>query len=227
MNYLGSNAVSAEDFGRRLLRWFEKNKRDYFPWRKTKDPYKILVAEMMLQKTTSRQVAELFDRFLEKYPSPASLANAPITDIEAEITPLGMEHRRALRFKQWAQIIVKKYAGKVPGSKVALVSLPGVGDYIANAVLCLAYDENVALLDTNVVRVLQRFFGITSMKARARTDKALWKTYQQMIPRERARDFNLAVLDFGALVCTAKNPKHKVCPLSAMCQYVKNNRGKI
>ena len=221
MNYPGSKAVSAENFAERLLAWFEKNKRDYLPWRKTKDPYKILVAEMMLQKTTSKQVAKLFNRFLERYPSPASLADAPVADIEAEITPLGMEHRRALRFKQWAEIIVKKYAGKVPRSKDALVSLPGVGDYIANAILCLAYNENVALLDTNVVRVLQRFFGITSTKARARTDKALWKTYQQMIPKGKARDFNLAVLDFAALVCTAKNPKHKICPVNGMCRFIK------
>lgn len=221
MNYLGDKAVSAEDFAEKLLRWYQENKRDYFPWRKTKDPYKILIAEMMLQKTTSKQVAKLFDKFVEKYPSPASLADAPVADIEAEITPLGMEHRRALRFKQWAQRIVEEYAGKVPRSKDALISLPGVGDYIANAILCLAYNDNVPLLDTNVVRVLQRFFGITSTKARARTDKALWKTYQQMVPKGNARDFNLAVLDFAALICTARNPKHKICPVNDMCQFMK------
>ena len=219
--------MSAEDFAERLLSWYEQNKRDYLPWRKTKDPYKVLVAEMMLQKTTSNQVARLFDGFVEKYPSPASLADAPVADIEAEITPLGMEHRRALRFKQWAQIIVEKYAGKVPRRKDALTSLPGVGDYIANAVLCLAYDENVALLDTNVVRVLQRFFGITSAKARARTDKALWKTYQRMIPEGKARDFNLAVLDFAALVCTAKNPQHKICPVNDMCHFIKESGAEV
>lgn len=215
--------MSVENFAERLLAWFERNKRD-FPWRRTRDPYKILVAEMMLQKTTSKQVAKLYDGFIEKYPSPASLANVAVSDIEAEIMPLGMEHRRALRFKRLAEIIVKKHAGEVPRNKNALVLLPGVGNYIANAVLCLGYDENVAMLDTNVVRVLQRFFGITSTKARARTDKALWKAYQQMIPKGKARDFNLAVLDFAALVCAAKNPKHEICPVSGSCKLTKNRR---
>jgi A/G-specific adenine glycosylase len=206
--------MSAENFAEKILVWYKKNRRDHLPWRKTRDPYKILIAEMMLRKTTSKQVAKLFDRFLEKYPS-------RVSEIEAEITPLGMEHKRALRLKQCAQIIVERYAGEVPKSKDALLSMPGIGDYIANAVLCLAEDKNVALLDTNVIRVLQRFFGITSTKARARTDKALWKAYQQMIPEGKARDFNLAVLDFAAIICTSKNPKHKICPVNDACQYVK------
>jgi A/G-specific adenine glycosylase len=212
--------MSVEIFVQRLLIWFKKNKRDYLPWRKTRDPYKILVAEIMLQKTTSKQVAKLFERFVEKYPSPACLANATVTDIEAEIRPLGMEHKRAKRLKKLAQIIVEKYAGEVPRNKAALVSLPGVGDYIANAVLCLAYDANVPLLDTNVIRVLQRALGVTSTKARARTDKALWKKYQQIIPKGKARDFNLAVLDFAAIICTAKNPNHDVCPVADICRFL-------
>ena len=116
---------------------------------------------------------------------------------------------------------MEKYAGKIPKTRNALISLPGIGDYIANAVLCLAYNEDLALLDTNVVRVLQRVFGITSSKARARTDKVLWKAYKEMIPKGKARDFNLAVLDFAATVCTARNPKHKICPVNDVCQFIK------
>lgn len=217
----GRLTVSADDFARKLLIWYEGNKRDYFPWRRTRDPYKILVAEMMLQKTTSKQVIGVFDRFLEKYPSLASLANASVTEIEAEITSLGMEHRRAKRFKKWAEEIVRRYNSQVPCGKEELISLPGVGEYIANAVLCLAYDEDVPLLDTNVVRVLGRVFRIRSMKARARTDRALWKTYKMMIPKGKSRDFNLAMLDFAALICTAKNPRHEICPMSKLCQFVK------
>ena len=213
--------MSTESFAEELLTWYAKNKRD-FSWRRTKDPYKILVAEMMLQKTTSKQVAELFDRFIEEYPSPEALAKASISEIEEMITPLGIEHRRAYRFKNWAQEIVEKHDGQVPRRKKELTSLHGVGDYIANAVLCLAYDENEPLLDANAVRVLQRFFGIKSPKARARTDKALWETYGKMIPNGKARDFNLAVIDFAALVCTAKNPKHDVCPVSRACQFIKS-----
>ena len=217
---VSADLSTAPEFIQKLLAWYNENKRD-FGWRRTKDPYRILVAEMMLQKTTSKQVDELYDRFLQKYPTPLSLANASLSEIEDCIRPLGMEHRRAPKFKQLAQIIVEKYAYKVPRSKDALISLPGVGEYIANAVLCLAYNEDVALLDTNVVRVLERFFGITSEKARARTDKTLWKTYQKIIPKGKARDFNLAVLDFAALICTAKNPKHNVCPVRNCCQFMK------
>lgn len=207
-------------FLEKLLAWYEKNKRE-FSWRRTDDPYKILVAEMMLQKTTSKQVAGLFDKFIEKYPSPASLTNASLAEIEELITPLGMEHEKAKRFKEWAQELVTKFDGRIPRNRKNLISLSGVGDYIANAVLCLAYNENVPLLDTNVVRVLQRVFGMKSMKARVRRDKSLWKVYEGMIPKGRAKNFNLAVIDFAALVCKARNPKHDVCPIKDICELYK------
>jgi len=149
------------------------------------------------------------------------LARAPLAEIEAKLTPLGMEHKRARRFKKWAQEIQQRHNGKVPRNKKELISLPGVGDYIANAVLCLAYEEDVPLLDANAIRVLQRVFGVRSTKARARTDKAVWKAYEGIMPRGKARDFNLAVIDFASLICTAKNPKHDVCPLKDLCQFVK------
>ena len=205
-------------FAEKLFAWYENNRRN-FSWRKTNDPYRILVAEMMLQKTTSRQVAELFDKFVEKYPSPQFLANAPLAEIEDLITPLGMEHKKARRFKKWAEELVSKFSGKVPHSKGDLISLPGVGEYIANAVLCLAYNEDVPLLDTNVARVLQRVFRLGSTKARARTDKSLWRAYEAMIPKGKAKNFNLAVIDFAAMICTARNPKHDICPIKDICQF--------
>lgn len=212
--------LSIEIFANKLLAWYEKNKRD-FSWRRTKDPYRILVAEMMLQKTTSKQVAELFDRFIEKYPTPETLAKASLSEIKEIITPLGMEHRRAYRFKRWAEEIVNEYYGKIPDNRRALLALTGVGDYIANSVLCLGYGKELPLLDTNIVRVLSRIFSIRSSKARARTDRKLWDTVERMIPKGKAREFNLGLVDFGALVCVAKNPKCSVCPMTDFCLYFK------
>lgn len=114
---------------------------------------------------------------------------------------------------------MNKYDGKIPDNRRDLLALTGVGDYIANSVLCLGYGKELPLLETNIVRVLNRVFGIKSSKARARTDKELWDTVQRMIPKGNAREFNLGLVDFGALVCVAKNPKCKICPMSDFCLY--------
>jgi A/G-specific adenine glycosylase len=212
-------------FAEKLLEWFAKNRRD-FSWRNTRDPYKIFVAEMMLQKTTSRQVADLFERFIKKYPSSSSLAKARVSEIKELITPLGMELIRANRFKKCAKKIVDEFGGKIPDNRIDLLALPGVGDYIANSILCIAFDKELPLLDTNIVRVLTRVFGIESSKARARTDKELWDKVARLIPKGKARDFNLGIIDFGALVCLAKNPKCNICPMSKFCLYFKE-AGKI
>ena len=204
-------------FTERILEWYEHNKRDYLFWRNTKDPYYILVSEMMLQKTTVKQVQNLIKRFLDRFPTPKALANASVEEIRELITPLGMEHKRAVRYKKWAEIVVEKYGGQIPDSEKELLSLPGVGQYMANSVLCLAFGKEVSLLDTNIVRILERVFDIRSDKARARTDKKLWDFVRNITPRGRAREMNLALLDHGALVCTAKNPKHLVCPVRSLC----------
>jgi len=208
-----------------ILKWYEHNKRDYLFWRKTENSYYILVSEMMLQKTTVKQVQSLIHKFIERFPTPKHLASASVKEIEELITPLGMEHKRAVRYKKWAVIVVERYGGQIPDSEKALISLPGVGQYMANSVLCLAFGKDVPLLDTNIVRILKRVFNIKSNKARARTDKKLWDFVKNITPRGRAREMNLALLDHGALVCTAKNPRHLICPVRDLCiAYEKNSR---
>jgi len=208
-------------FTTRLLAWFETHAR-FFPWRETRDPYKILVAEMMLRKTTAGQVQTIFHTFFDKYPSPIFLARATPSEIEDSIRPLGLEHRRADLLKKLAKNIVEKHNGKVPGVNEKLRSLPGVGQYTANAVLCLAYGRDLPLLDTNFIRILERVFRIKSLKARARMDESLWRLASKLIPKGKGREFNLAVLDFGALVCRARHPTHDVCPLNDFCLYYSN-----
>jgi A/G-specific adenine glycosylase len=202
----------------RLLEWFEKSGRD-FSWRRTDDPYRVLVAEMMLQKTTATQVSRLFDAFIREYPDPRALAEANESEVEAGIRPLGMEHKRAVRLKKSAQAIVNEFGGRVPESREDLLSLSGVGDYVANAVLILAFKRDLPLLDTNIARVLGRVFEIKPSKARARTDRDLWRKIGEMVPKGKARQFNLGLVDFGALVCLSRNPKCGVCPMVEFCLY--------
>jgi A/G-specific adenine glycosylase len=207
-----------------ILEWYEHNKRDNLFWRRTKNPYYILVSEMMLQKTTVNQVQGIIQQFIKKFPTPKHLASASVEEIERLITPLGMEHRRAARFKKWAVIVVEKYGGKIPDSEEELVSLPGVGRYMANSVLCLAYGREVPILDTNIVRILQRVFDIKSEKARARTDEKLWSFVGRITPIGKSRDLNLSLLDHGALVCTAKKPKCDACPVNDLCTAFRNGK---
>ena len=207
-----------------ILKWYEQNKRDYLFWRNTKNPYYILVSEMMLQKTTVKQVRGLIHKFIEQFPTPKDLAQASVEEIEELITPLGMEHKRAVRYKKWALIVLEKHGGQIPNSEKDLISLPGVGQYIANSVLCLGFGKDVPLLDTNIVRILERVFDIKSSKARARTDKKLWDFVRNITPSGKSRDVNLALLDHGALVCTAKNPKCTICPVNDNCTAYKEGK---
>jgi A/G-specific adenine glycosylase len=210
--------LRSKEFARRLSYWFRAHARD-FAWRKTKDPYQILVAEMMLQKTTSKQVSECFRRFIEKYPTTESLAKATISEIEEMIKPLGLEHVRAYRFKKWAEAVVDDHGGKIPKDRNELMQLAGVGNYIANSVLILAFDVDLPLLDTNAVRVLNRVLEIKSSKASATDDKELWRKVGQIIPKGKTREFNLGLIDFGALVCTARKPKCGICPMTDLCLF--------
>lgn len=202
-----------------LLEWFEKNNRNFLPWRQTRDPYRVLVAELMLQKTTVKQVEQIYPEFISKYPDALSLSRTEVEEIRKIITPLGMEHKRAPLFKKLAQSIVSVHQGKTPSDQSTLMSFEGVGRYIANAVLCLAFDADVPMLDTNVIRVLMRVFDLKIQRSRARKDKAIWSFLESMIPEGKGRDLNLAILDHGAKVCLPRRPLCNVCPVNAVCIY--------
>lgn len=214
-------------FVEELLKWFKKNNRNFLPWRQTKNPYSILVAEMMLQKTTVVQVERVFPNFISKYRTPASLSRAEVDEIKQIITPLGMEHRRAPLFKKLGQSIVAEYQGRIPSDRKGLMALEGVGQYIANAVLCLAFNEDVPMLDTNVIRVLIRFFDLKVQRARARKDKTIWEFLESMIPEGKGRDLNLALLDHGAQVCLPRKPLCERCPVNSICIYVSKQKKEV
>jgi len=208
---------NASIFAEKLLAWWTENKRD-FPWRRTDDPYKVLIAEMLLRKTTSRQVEKIYGGFADEFPTPIRLVQANVNYLKKLIEPLGMEHKRATLLKKLGKEIAEKHKGGVPSQLEELLALPGVGRYAASAVLCLAYGQKAAMVDTNAARVVMRFFGFKSTKARPKDDPSLWSFVESLIPSGRAKEFNLAILDFGAMVCTARNPKCGECIVRGLCR---------
>lgn len=208
-------------FAQQLLKWFGKNRRS-FPWRETSDPYKILVAEILLRKTDAGKVLDIYERFIEKYPDFATLTRGSGRRLKDFLRPLGLYRHRAQELQDLAQMVLTKYGGEIPQSREDLLELPGVGDYVANAILCFSFGKNLPLLDTNVIRVVTRVFSVESEKKRVREDPEMWLVVGKMLPRNKARDFNLAVLDLAAKVCLPKKPKCPICPINMICDYNHN-----
>ncbi|WP_197477091.1 hypothetical protein [Paenibacillus glucanolyticus] len=202
-----------------LKKWFEDSKRHY-PWRITNDPYHVLIAAFLLQQTHVRKVESVYYSLLSTFPTIEKLSNASETEVIDIISPIGLNYH-AGRLKAAAQIIQNNYIGKVPDNYDDLIQLPGVGEYIANAVLCYAYRQNTVPIDTNVIRLFCRYFGLISDKPRPRTDKLLASRIRNLYLNDlNYKTANLAVLDFAGLICTANNPSCTECPLNAHCFFL-------
>jgi A/G-specific adenine glycosylase len=202
-------------FRRRLLEWYRRNGRD-LPWRKTSDPYHILVSEVMLQQTQVDRVVPKYAEWLEKYPTLEALAAAPENDVSETWRPLGY-NIRPRRLHAIARESVARYGGQLPSDGETLRSFKGIGDYTAGAVLSFAFGQREAILDTNVARVLFRVFvGRGDLKAHAMR-RHLWDVSRAVLPRRQIFDFNQALMDFGATLCTARKPKCLVCPMRSGC----------
>ena len=216
--------LKKEFFVDALLKWHKINSRD-FPWRNTLDPYKILISEILLQKTRAENVVPVFNSFSKKYPSVEKLSAASYSELKNEIEILGLSNQRATKLQKLARILVDKYDGKVPDNKKELLELPGIGIYIANAVLCFAFGYDVPLLDTNIGRIIERVFSI-KVSGEERKKEKVWEMIAEFVPEGKAREYNYSLIDFGALVCTARNPKHNLCPLTEICEYYKSPKNK-
>ncbi|MDJ0724738.1 MAG: A/G-specific adenine glycosylase [Prochloraceae cyanobacterium] len=199
-----------------LKNWSNNNFRSY-PWRETRDAYAIFVAEFMLQKTAADTVVPVYRSFLGKYPNITSLASASIAEIAEILQPLGLFFR-AERLSRAARIILDKYDAIVSSSEQELLKLPGIGKYTARSICANAYGQSKAVLDTNVARILERFFGIQGEKIKSRC-KILWRAAEQVAPDRDVSRWNLTLLDFGAKVCTASKPKCELCPLAKECDF--------
>lgn len=214
-------SAESQPFRRTLLAWQRKYGRK-FPWRQTRNPYRVLIAELFLQKTQAKQVKPIYLEFLRRFPTVESLACAPPGKIRPAIWSLGLLGR-ARHLKEMARAVVSKFEGRIPNTESALLELKGVGRYAANAVLCFAFDQPRAVVDANVVRLLSRYFGIKPLKERAHADADLWEAAQSLIPKRGAKEYNWAVFDFAALVCTSRNPKCSECILRERCRWPNKN----
>jgi A/G-specific adenine glycosylase len=207
-----STLKRAPAFRRKLLAWYRAAARD-LPWRRTRDPYRILVSEFMLQQTQVSRVLDYYDRFLRRYPSLESLARATPRAVREAWDGLGY-YRRATNLHRLATEVVGRHGGTVPSDPDELRRLPGVGPYTAGAVAAFAYEKPVAAVDTNVRRVFRRVFSCQTAKE---TERAAL----ELQPRRGkvAWKFNQAVMELGALVCTARAPKCGHCPVNHLCNW--------
>ncbi|WP_104546405.1 A/G-specific adenine glycosylase [Chroococcidiopsis sp. TS-821] len=207
-------------FRQQLTIWADDNLRD-FPWRRTTDPYAIFVAEFLLQKTDAAKVVPIYETFLARYPTIESLSLASVTEVVTLLQPLGL-HFRAKRLCESVQKINAFYDGKIPDAEAQLLALPGVGKYTARSICAHAFGQQQVILDTNVARILERFFGLQGGRVKSRC-KILWKAAEQVAPHEEVGKWNLTLLDFGATVCTARKPHCGKCPLQEHCNYLRLN----
>lgn len=206
-------------FRRRLLTWYRANGRS-LPWRETDDPYHILVSEIMLQQTQVDRVLPKYHEWLERYPSLEALADAEDEDVVQTWRPLGY-NIRPRRLQAIAREAVAKYGGELPGDEETLLSFKGIGQYTAGAVMSFAFGKRAAILDTNVARVLFRvFIGKGEPKSHAMI-KHLWNISRAVLPHKHVFDFNQALMDLGATVCTARKPLCEACVMRRGCVYYK------
>ena len=199
-----------------LFTWYGRHGRD-LPWRKTDDPYHILVSEIMLQQTQVDRVLPKYAEWLDKYPSMEVLAEAPEQDVTKTWYPLGY-NIRPKRLQSIARESVAKYGGRLPSDEATLLSFKGIGAYTAGAIRSFAFRERAAILDTNVARVLFRVFVAKGDPKGHAMTRHLWAISETVMPYRQVFDFNQALMDFGAMICVARNPKCLVCPMAKSCR---------
>jgi A/G-specific adenine glycosylase len=201
---------------RSLLGWYAKTKRP-LPWRKTSDPYRILVVEVMSQQTQVERVMEYYDRFLKQFPDVHALARASTQRVLKVWEGLGY-YTRARNLHRAAQKIVREFGGQVPSGVEDLLTLPGCGPYTAAAVSSIAFNQPVPVLDGNVTRVLCRFFGIWDDPRKQATQKQLRALAEELMAKNKAREFNEALMELGARVCTPQSPRCDSCCWNFACE---------
>ncbi len=201
---------------RSLLAWYDRHGRD-MPWRRTRDPYPVWLSEVMLQQTRVATARPYYDAFLRRFPTLAALARARPADVLAAWAGLGY-YRRARHLHEAARAVVREHGGRVPGDATAFGALPGVGRYTTAAVLSICFDRPLAVLDGNVARVLSRLDAAPAAIRDPRGARWLWARAQSLVPMRRPGDWNQAMMELGATVCTPRSPRCAVCPLRRHCR---------
>ena len=202
---------------RKVIKWFGTHGRD-FPWRNTNDPYRVLIAEILLRRTTASAVSRVFAEFIDRFDSIERLARAREATIERALSSLGLQSRRAHELKKMASFIYKEHSGTIPMNHEGLLALPGVGDYIASAVSNFAFGEPVPLVDGNVIHFVSRVFGIPF---KGPTDSKAWEFMKDFGGKQQEAKLYWGIIDLVATICLRKNPRCSICPLSEVCLYSK------
>ena len=209
------HALPVQSIHRSVLQWYHRRRRS-FPWRTTHNPYSILLSEILLQQTQTDRVIAFYTRWLKKFPSFRSLARASVSNVLREWSGLGY-NSRALRFHRLASIVVSDYASQLPSDAALLQSLPGIGKYTAHAVACFAFGRHVPVVDVNIRRILTRITRTVRDSGATMSEHDAWNHAARMLPRNRAYDWNEALMDLGAMICTARRPLCTQCPLKKYC----------
>lgn len=206
----------------RLVPWYRRHRRD-LPWRRTRDPYAVLVSEIMLQQTRVTTVVPYYERWMKAFPDVRALARARLDRVLRHWAGLGY-YSRARNLHKAAQVIVTEHGTTVPSDLHSLRKLPGVGRYTAGAVASIAFNQPAPIVDGNVIRVLSRLFCLTADTTKSEVRERLWALAARIIPGAEAGDFNQAVMELGALVCVPGEPKCELCPLAKACEGRRRNK---
>ena len=212
----GAGPPRERDFARRVIRWQRRAGRHDLPWQGTRDPYRVWLAEVMLQQTQVSTVVDYYRRFLGRYPNVATLAAASIDDVLALWSGLGY-YSRARHLHRCAQVVVAEHGGRFPASAADLVRLPGIGRSTAAAIAAFCFGERAAILDGNVKRVLARALGFGQDLAIAAHERELWLRAEALMPTRDVDVYTQGLMDLGATVCLARAPRCEACPLVRDC----------
>jgi A/G-specific adenine glycosylase len=210
-----TSGPSAERVRRRLLDWYGRSRRD-LPWRRVRDPYAIWVSEVMLQQTRVATVIPYYERFLARFPTLTALARAEESEVLAAWQGLGY-YRRARALHRGARAVAADHGGSLPRDLEGLRAIPGIGPYTAGAIASIAFDTPAPVVDGNVTRVLCRLYALGGDPAKNPLRAELWRRAAQLVPAARASDFNQALMELGATVCTPRAPRCDECPLRRAC----------
>lgn len=208
--------ISAKQFQRKLLNWFDQHGRKQLPWQQNKTPYRVWVSEIMLQQTQVATVIPYYHTFMETFPDLKSLARASEDDVLRLWAGLGY-YSRARNLHRAAKMVVDLYQGIFPSDLAGLQSLPGIGQSTAGAILALAYETRATILDGNVKRVLARFYGIREPVNEKNGEQMLWEFADKLTPSQRVADYTQAMMDMGATLCTRSKPDCERCPFKSDC----------
>jgi A/G-specific adenine glycosylase len=209
------STAQKQSLRRRLLAWYAKHARD-LPWRKSRDPYRVWVSEIMLQQTQVATVRDYFARFIKRFPNIRRLAAADETEVLRVWEGLGY-YRRARQLHAAAQQVLSKHSGKFPQNPAELQSLPGIGRYTAGAIASIAFDKRAAILEANTIRLLSRLIAYRGNPHSTTGQRVLWELAEETLPRKDIANFNQALMELGSLVCTPVEPTCDKCPLSTLC----------